>query len=62
MTQTELAARLGVRERTITRWESASLPSHPQPSTRYLLRLCEELDCSLMWLMTGEPDGEGVAA
>lgn len=58
MTQTQLAASLGVRERTVSRWESGD-PGDPVPSTKYLLKLCDLLGCSLMWLMTGEPDSNG---
>lgn len=58
MSQTRLAAELGVRERTIARWEAGS----NEPDSRYLIALAEMLGCSLEWLMTGEPNGEGVAA
>jgi transcriptional regulator with XRE-family HTH domain len=58
ITQTQLAADLGVRERTIARWEAGS----NEPDTRYLVALTEQLGCSLEWLMTGEPNAEGVAA
>lgn len=56
MTQTQLARRLGVKEKTIEKWEN----DLSEPRANRLSMLAGLLNVSMMWLITGE--GEGVDA
>ncbi len=56
MAQQELAARLGVKEKTIKAWENDTA----EPRANKLQMLAGVLNVSMRWLLTGE--GEGVAA
>jgi len=55
LNRTQLAAQLGVGERTVLRWEHGSVT----PSIRRLTQLSAALDRPLMWLL--EEDDERVA-
>ncbi|SIS77478.1 helix-turn-helix domain-containing protein [Phaeovulum vinaykumarii] len=54
LSQSELAARLGVRARTLASWENDTA----EPRANRLQMLSGMLGVSLVWLLTGE--GEGV--
>lgn len=59
LTLTALAARLGVWEKTVRRWETGE----NYPDGRYLRRLSEELDVSLLWLLGDHaPNGDETPA
>lgn len=58
ITQNDLAKALGVREKTINRWETGR--NEPQP--RHLRALSIELGRSLPWLLNGEQDNEPTEA
>jgi transcriptional regulator with XRE-family HTH domain len=54
LSQDDLAVQLGVRGKTIRRWEHGK--NDPQP--KHLRALSATLDCSLPWLLEGEPTGD----
>ena len=56
LTQQDLAARLGVKDKTIKAWENDTA----EPRANKLQMLAGVLNVSMRWLLTGE--GEGVAA
>ena len=56
LTQHDLAARLGVKDKTIKAWENDTA----EPRANKLQMLAGVLNVSMRWLLTGE--GEGVAA
>ncbi len=53
LSQTELARRLGVKEKTIHAWED----DLSEPRANRLQMLAGLLNVSLMWLLTGKGDG-----
>lgn len=56
MTQTSLAMRLGVAQRTVERWEGDAA----EPRANKVQMMSGILDVSIPWLLTGE--GRGAAA
>jgi len=56
MTQAQLAARLGVRHPSVSRWESAAVP---EISRAQLGRLCEALGMDVGMFFEGVPHAEG---
>lgn len=56
LSQNELAARLGVKDKTIRAWENDTA----EPRANKLQMLAGVLNVSMRWLLTGE--GEGVLA
>lgn len=56
LSQHELAARLGVKDKTIKAWENDTA----EPRANKLQMLAGVLNVSMRWLLTGE--GEGVSA
>jgi transcriptional regulator with XRE-family HTH domain len=56
LSQSELAARLGVKDKTIRAWENDTA----EPRANKLQMLAGVLNVSMRWLLTGE--GEGVTA
>lgn len=55
LTARELAQRLGIARKTLERWEN----DQSEPRANKLQMLAGVLNCSMIWLMTGE--GEGVS-
>ena len=53
MSQTQLAHRLGVKEKTLEKWEN----DHSEPRANRLSMLAGLLNVSILWLLTGEGDG-----
>lgn len=58
LSQTDLARRTGVRVTSIKSWEN----DQSEPRANTLQRLSGILGVSLMWLLAGEGDGDGMAA
>lgn len=53
LSQTQLATRLGVRQKTLSGWENDSA----EPRANRLQMLAGMLGVSIMWLLTGRGDG-----
>ena len=61
MTQTQLARRLGVKEKTIEKWEN----DLSEPRANRLSMLAGLLNVSILWLISGDgdaPDAPGESA
>mgnify|MGYP001019740169 CR=1 FL=1 len=57
LTQEQLAERLGVSNKTVSKWECGKC----MPDYRIIEHLCQELDISIAELMNGETKGESDA-
>lgn len=53
MSQAQLAARLGIKTKTLERWEN----DHAEPRANRLSMLAGLLNVPFRWLLTGEGDG-----
>lgn len=58
MDQAQLARRLGVKEKTLEKWEN----DHSEPRANRLSMLAGLLNVSILWLLTGEGEGPAVSA
>lgn len=55
LSQTELAARLGIRRSAVTQWEH---PHGTRPSVEHLIRIAVETASAFEWLATGRGESE----
>ena len=57
MDKAQLARRLGVKEKTLEKWEN----DHSEPRANRLSMLAGLLNVSILWLLTGEGEGPALS-